>query len=285
MSLTISHTRPGALSLKYWQLGMVFVLALTVFIVMRWQPGPWLRAEILRMAEQQHVQLSYSRMVWHGLSADMADVRIQTARMTKPLMVKNITVRPLLSMLWSGHPAARIGVIWRGQQLSASLRQQDDAIDISDIEAAVDIAALQPLWQGRLSMQVDMQGRIELTGNVRLNGRTGQPVSGRLAANWKGAKAALAGMKMPLGDYRLSLHNIAQAGAWQWQADGGQGLNVRADGKLMPAGADPRQWHMSGQAELAAGEGAPQGLVLMLGNEPVKLQLSGTLQRPQWKRL
>ncbi len=279
------NARSGAPSLKYWQLGMVFVLALVVFMLMRWQPGPWLRTEILRMAEQQHVQLNFSRMAWHGLSAEMTDVQVRTARMTSPVMVKNITVRPMLSMLWSGEPAVRLDVLWRGQQLSASVRQEGDIIDISDVEAAVDITVLQPLWQRQLSMQVDVQGRVELTGNVRLNGRTGQPLNGNITANWQGAKAALAGMKMPLGDYRLNLHNIAQTDSWQWQIDGGQGLTVRADGKLMLTGSDPRLWSISGKAELTAGDGAPQGLVLMLGGEPVKLQLSGILQRPQWKRL
>jgi len=252
---------------------------------MRWQPGPWLRAQILHMAEQQHMQLNYNDIAWHGLSAEMADVQLQTARMANPVMVENVTVRPLLSTLWSGEPAARIGVRWRGQQLSASVRQQDDIIDISDIEAVMDIAGLQPLWQRQLSVQVDVQGKIELTGSVQLHARTGQPVNGVLEVVWQGAEATLAGMKMPLGDYHLSLHNIAQAGQWAWQADGGKGLSLHADGKLAVAGTDPRQWRVNGQAELAAGEGAPQGLLLMLGNKPVKLQLSGALQRPQWKRL
>jgi len=271
--------------MKVWKLGMIFVLAAIVFSAMRWQPEPWLRAKIYQVAEQQHLQLSYSHISLHGLSAEMRDVQVQNMRMAHPVRVEKLTVRPLLSTLWSGSPGIRATAYWRGQVISASIRQMDGKLDIHDVDGVADVAMLKPLWQRHAAMKVDVQGRVNLSGRLLLNAQTGQPLEGELAVDWQGAEAALAGMNMSFGDYHLSLLNADQTGQWQWQVHGGKGLTLHADGKLVMAAANPQQWRIHGQAELAAGEGAAQGLTMMLGNGPMRLRLSGTLLRPKWQVL
>ncbi len=264
---------------------MMFVLAAIVFSALRWQPEPWLRVQIDQFAEQQHLQLNYSQLSLHGLSAEMRDVQVQNMHMVHPVRVKKITVRPLLSTLWSGSPGIRVTVHWRGQVISASIRQLDGKLDIRDVDGVADIAMLKPLWQRHADVKVDVQGRVNLSGRLLLNAQTGQPLEGELVVDWQGAEAVLAGMNMSFGDYHLSLLNADQTGQWQWQVDGGKGLTLHADGKLVVAAANPQQWRIHGQAELAAGAGAAQGLTMMLGNGPMKLRLSGTLLRPQWQVL
>jgi len=59
---------------RRWQLGIIFVVAVAVFVALRWQPGPWLKAQMLSMAEQQHISLDYQALNLHGLTMEMDHV-------------------------------------------------------------------------------------------------------------------------------------------------------------------------------------------------------------------
>jgi len=272
---------------RRWQLGLLFVVAVAVFAGMRWQPGPWVKAHILAMAEQQQISIEYRDATLHGLTVEMDQVLLKTPRMPAPVMVEKVTVRPKLSTLWSGSPVARVGLGWQGQMLYASLLQRDGYVEVQDIAGSADIALLQPLWQGQLAMPVDAKGRVALSGDLLLDAATGLPLSGALAASWQGAEAALAGMNLVLGDYRVTVKNGTVANQWSWQADGGTGLMLKAGGQLAIHGADPAMWPLNGEIELAAGEASASNpmLGMLLGNGPIRLQVSGPLLRPQMKRL
>jgi len=207
--------------------------------------------------------------------------------MSAPVLVEKVTVRPKLDTLWSGHPAARVSIGWQGQMISASMLQKDGYVEFQDIDGSADIAALQPLLQGQLAMPVNVHGRVALSGNLRLDAATGQPLSGTLAAGWQGAEAVLGGMKLPLGDYRLTLKSDTQANQWLWQADGGSGLILKASGQMVTNGADPAMWQVHGNVAVAAGAASASNpeLGMLLGDGMTRLQLSGQLHKLQIKRL
>jgi len=272
---------------RRWKLGLLFVIAVAVFVAMRWQPGLWVKARVLAMAEQQHISIEYHDATLHGLTVEMDQVLLKTPHMPAPILVEKVTVRPKLSTLWSGSPSARVGLGWHGQMIFASLQQRDGYVELQDIDGSADIALLQPLWQGQLTMPVDVKGRVALSGDLLLDAGTGLPLSGALEAGWQGAEAALAGINLTLGDYRVTVKNGTVANQWSWQAAGGTGLILKADGQLVAPAADPAMWQLNGDIELAAGEASERNptLGMLFGNGPIRLQVSGSLLRLQVKRL
>ncbi len=263
-------------SWKPWQLGLMFVLALPLFLALRWEPEPWLRSQLDAQLARVSVPVSYDGLELHGVSAVLSGVRVDIPNQPDPLIVEKITVRPSLAMLWSGAPAAVIDAESAGMHLHARLRQQDGGLEMTRIRAQIDLERLP------LSLPVQLQGSAELSGALLIAG--GLPQRGELGLQIAGLKAKLAGSTMPLGDYQASL-SASDHGAWQWRFRGGAELRLDASGTLSIRGLDARSWRLGGTAMVQAGTNAAPAIGMLLGDAPRQVQLSGTLARPQWRLL
>lgn len=260
-----------------WQLCLVFVLALLLFTAMRWQPESWLQHQIDQQARISGIDLRYQTLQVDGLSLRMAHVSIRTAELPEPVTLDSMRISPAWSLLLSGIAAAEVKVTLSGQAAKAVLVRQDKYIDLRDLNAVLDVAALQPLWKLHMPVPVDSGGTLKLSGQVQLDALSGLPVEGQLDVVWQQARIDLPVFKKPLGDYQLTLKATANAsGIWQWSLGGGTDVMLSGSGQMNLSGKRPQQWTINGRAQLRAAPEA-RAIAAMLGTQTKVFAISGKL--------
>ena len=270
---------------SWWQLSLVFLLALLLFVVLRWQPEPWLRSQMVSQSQQQGIELDLNSLNVDAFSVHIDGASIKAAAMPTPLIFETLTLEPAWFSLLTGTVAVRLIASWQGQKGQAVLALQENRLDISDIHAAVDAAVLQSIWQGAMAIPLNVSGQVQISGRLSLMAETGHPVKGQLTTLWQAAAIELAGTTMSLGDYQLMLQSAeGAADSWPWTLTGGTAVLLNSKGVLHTAGNVLQEWVMSGLAEAEAGEQAA-GLASMLGTAPMKFRLSGSVIQPRLERL
>jgi len=260
-----------------WQLCMVFVLALLLFAAMRWQPESWLRHQIDQQARINGIDLHYQTLQVDGLSLRMAHVSIRTAELPVPIILDSIRISPAWSLLQSGIAAVEVKVTLSGQAVNAVLVRQDKHIGVRNLNAVLDVAALQSLWKPRMPVPVDSGGTLKLSGQVQLDALSGLPVEGQLDVVWQQASIDLPMFNKPLGDYQLTLKATANAsGIWQWSLGGGTDVMLSGSGQMNLFGKRPQQWTINGRVQLRAAPEA-RAIAAMLGNQARSFTISGNL--------
>ena len=131
---------------SWWQLSLVFVLALLLFVAMHWQPEPWLRSQMVSQSQQQGIELDFNSLNVEGFSVRIEGASIRAAAISTPVIFETVTLEPAWSSLLTGTIAVRVTASWQGHQGQAVLALQEKHLDISDIHAAVDAAVLQSIW-------------------------------------------------------------------------------------------------------------------------------------------
>jgi hypothetical protein len=272
---------------SWWQLGMVFVIALLVFISGRWQAEPWLRSQIAALAGQHGVTVEFQSLKLEGLALRFTGVSIRGPDMTSPAALQSLTVEPAWNAWIAGNLAARIGLNWQGQPATALAGVHDGYVELDDLDAALDVAVLKPVLHRQLGVPADVTGRVHLSGNIRFDAVTGQPASGKLTANWQGASAALAGVQIPLGDYRLVMQaEPPSPGSWQWRLSGGADITLNGEGKVQTPSGDPKAWTVNGQGRLdVVGKGVNPALSALMGGSAISFRLSGNVLSPGLQRI
>lgn len=265
------------------KLAALFAVSLLLFVVVRWQPGPWLRSNIMDMARQNGLRLDFQTMRIRGFSVHLNNVSIGPPGRT--LMLDSLTVSPDWAVLLTGNKGLRIWCDWHGRTAMADLVVHKDYTEIQHIDSRFDVASLQPVWKQKLAFPLHVSGKLRIEGDIRLDARNGRPVGGALTAEWQDAGAAMAGKPYPFGSYRLVMKDEGAAGVWQWRLNGGTAVSVQASGALNAYAVDPAAWTLTGVGTVQAGQGADPGLVGILGPAPIRLRLSGNIGMPRLRRL
>jgi hypothetical protein len=265
------------------RLTALFVVSLLLFVVVRWQPGPWLRGSVINMAQQRGVRLDFQTMRLSGFTVHMRNVSIGLPG--RSLALDSLEVSPDWAALLTGKKGLRVGLGWHGQTAEADLVVRKGYTEIRHFDTRLDIAALQPFWQRMLAFPLDVGGKLRIKGDVRLDTATGRPVGGALSADWQDAGVAMAGKRYPFGAYRLEIKDDRSPGEWQWKLSGGSAVSVQASGALQAFAANPAAWTLSGTGTARTGQGADPGLASLLGSAPIRLRLSGNLGMPRLQRL
>lgn len=265
------------------RLSALFIVALLLFVAVRWQPGPWLRDSVLDLANQKGLHINFRTMRISGLTVHMEGVSMNIPG--HPLMLDSLTVSPDWPALLTGHRGLRVGLAWHGQTVRAAIVIRKGYTAIHHLNANLDISALQHFWQQMLALPLNLSGRLHIGGDIRLDAATGRPIGGKLAADWKHVAIAMAGKKYPFGAYRLVINDGDTSGVWQWKLDGGTAVLLHGSGALKTLTADPAAWTMTGEAEVRAGQGIDPGLAGLLGSAPIRLRLSGNMAMPRLQRL
>ena len=270
---------------SWWQLSLVFLLALLLFVALRWQPEPWLRSQMVLQSRQQGIGLDFNSLTVDGFAVRLDGASIRSVAISTPVTFETLTLEPGWFSLLTGTMAVRLIASWQGQQGQAVLALQGNHLDVTDIDAAVDATLLQSIWQGAEAMPVNVSGKVQLSGRLRLVAKTVHPVQGHLTILWHAAAVELAGMTTSLGDYQLMLQSEeGAADSWPWTLTGGTAVLLNGKGVVSTAGSVLQEWAMSGQAQAEAGEQAG-GLAVMLGTAPLKFRLSGSVTQPRLERL
>ena len=278
---------------------LVFVLALLVFVIIRWQPEAWLQAQIDAQARQQGISLQYQSLQLSGFTLTLQQVHISSVRLPALPVLDSVTLKPAWLSLLQAQPSAHVLLSWHGQQAAATLIQQGQVLLLDNVSASCDATLLQPLWQQQLPLK--LRGQLQLGGAFSLDIGTGQPLHGQLGLDWVQAAADMSGIASALGDYQLTLADqsggergsgesgqlaepAARSTVWHWQLSGGHAVVIDGKGVLNMAAANPAAWSLQGGVTLQPGP-EPSPLAAMLGTAGRKFSLSGMLTNPRLQAL
>jgi hypothetical protein len=261
------------------QLVLLFVAALALFTLLRWQPESWLRLQIERLVEQAGIELQYDRLQCDGISVALAGVRLRVPGRPESVSLQRVSLRPAWGALLHGAAAVRVAAIGAAAggapalQIAVTLLPGRERIVLREISARLDAAWLRQLLPPQLVLPLAIGGRFMLSGELDLAAADARPQGGELLLQWRQATSALTG-GAPLGDYRLTLQGGDAPGRWQWRLDGGSRLTLSGRGRIDVQAADPRQWRISGEARAQVAAALLPGLP---AGTPMALTLYGTL--------
>lgn len=264
-----------------WQLCLVFVLSLLLFLVIRWQPELWLQQQINQQARYNGIDLQYEALHIEGLSVRLDKVSVRTAELPVPVKLDSLGISPAWASLLAGEVAVDVRATLLGQSAEVALIWQDPYINVQILHADFDVAALQPLWKKRMIFPVDVGGRLKLSGKVQIDAIRGRPLGGKIDAQWQAVTIDLPTLDKPLGDYQLILKTLDNSsGQWQWVLSGGPAVVLSGSGQIDMSASLPQQWTVHGQLELQAAPDAT-AVASLLGNQKRLFSISGSLMNTQ----
>jgi len=297
MSASNRSTSERRQDLSGWHLGLFFVLAVVLFVLLRWQPDAWLQAQIDNQARQHGMVVQYQRLHVDGFTLHLEHLSIRSARWPVPMMMDRLTLTPAWSSLLKARAAVHLLANSNGQRLETLLSWQSGHIGMSGLQGDLDVALLQPFWQRRLTLPIHVGGRLILTGEMLLNAVSGMPVDGNIKLEWHSAATDVTGLDKPLGDYRLllkagqlseqpsgKLSGKLSGKPWQWTVTGGSSLKLSGQGTINIAGPLPQQWGIHGRIRLQPMR-RDNAIAAMLGGKVAAFSLSGNVINPRWQAL
>ncbi|MDQ6969684.1 MAG: type II secretion system protein N [Mariprofundus sp.] len=284
MTLSRSSHAPAS----WWQLFAVFIIALLLFLGLRWQPEIWLGTQINKLAKQQGITLSYDRLQLHAFTMhikniSITNISIQNTQQPNPIIIDSITLSPAWSALLSGNPAVQIHTQWHGQSAAAVLSQQGEHILLQDISADIEATSLQPILNQHLPLAVNIFGQLHLSGSLELQ-TNAHPLQGNIELSWRAAALDLSSHRIDLGDYKLAIQNNQPNIPWQWVIGGGSALILSGKGQIDASAQNPQTWLMTGEIQIKAAKKATM-LSSILGSKSKKFSLSGNISQPQLRPL
>ena len=263
--------------LSWQKLCLAFLLALLLFMLMRWQPELWLQHEIDQQALHHGVDIHYASLHIEGLSVRLEHLSVQAAHMPSPVVLDSLSISTAWASLFTGIAAASVHAEMMDQSAEAVLAWQGGHIVIHDLNAVLEVVALQSYWKQRLPLPVDAGGQLRFSGTMQLDAVSGLPVTGQLKVRWQQATIALPMFDKPLGDYQLTLNTAENIpGHWQWLLTGGTVVALSGSGQLDLSGTLPQQWTINGRVQIQAAPEA-RALASMLGNQAKSFSISGKL--------
>jgi len=279
INLKLSHT-PSSKRFLF----ILFIVALPIFIFLRWDSSTWLSAQVQQAASEQGYHLNYDSVNLSGLGLYFKNIQVSQISQPNvpPIECEQLGVSLSISNLFSGALAADIDALWETNPISFTAAQQNEFIDITNIEALIDVSRLDKYTanlMAKVSGLVSVQGALSIDPNKQLLH------SAHLNSSWAQAMAGLSQPEFTLGDYHFELNSLEDINQpWQWAIKGGSGLGLHGSGTLSPFNPDPQFWHFSGNIDLQADNTNPT-LAAMLqayaGSNQAKVRLTGTFSNPR----
>jgi len=268
-----------------WQmLAAVFMIALLLFIALRWQPEAWIEAQISKQSKQHAVTIHYDSLQLDGFTLLVNQLSIQSSRLNAPIKLDSLNLSPAWSILLSGTLGANIQLNWQGQTFSAIIIKQADSIDIQSLHGDLDVALLQPLLAKNIPIPIKASGRILINGDISFNAINGHPLQGKVNFNWNRAAVKMPSMNIALGDYALNLQNDDPKKLWQWDLHGGSALQLTGKGMLNTSAKKPAIWPVSGLLQIQA-DAKASNLAALLGKQSKRFSISGNITQPRLQPL
>ena len=256
------------------KLAILFLIALLLFSAIRWDSESWLRGELDAALAEQQIDLHYEGLQLHWNGLELSHVQMASPALNKPLLLDQLNMSLNFASLLQAQLAANIHSQNDFMAVDALLAQQDDAIQITQIDAICDVHAAQT-WLA-LPALAQLSGHLQINGDLTLNSMTGLPQAGELTAHWLTAAANMMHQAYPLGDYTLQATIKEQT--MPWNLVGGKELAANGQGKINMASPNPQSWGLTGEIHIQAQPGNP--LAAFLSNSKKQLRLSGTIKQP-----
>jgi len=246
---------------------------------MRWDSTSWVSNKVNQAATQAGLNLKYQQLNVSSLALELTDVVIQQQGQP-PVKLDKLKISPSFSALFSASLAAKVDALWLGNPISAQVSSSNNILDISAIDAMLDMSRVK-----NLNIPAQLSGLVHITGDISLDQSKNLPQQGLIHATWSQAMAGLAAPEFNLGDYTFdlnSLDNVSQP--WQWKIAGGSGVALNGTGTVLPTTPKPEQWLINGLVDAKIDNSNPSLSMMMqsmMGSNQAKLKISGSLGAPR----
>jgi len=258
-------------------LAVTFVLALVLFVGLRWDINPWLKGKLDNMIQQQHLDLHYATLERDGLHVTLHQVQFKHPSLPQTLQLDRLDVAPDIWASLTGHRRADVHVQNDFMDIRAQAEIHKQMLTVQGLEASWDVAQSQA-WLA-LPSPIHVQGQLHMEGQFSMDMDNGLPQSATLTAHWQQAEASLMSQHYPLGDYILQA-NIENQHI-QWQLSGGQELALQGKGWIEISNLAMSQWALQGHVTVLASQ--KSSLAMFLTASERQLNISGSVEHPQWK--
>ncbi|MDQ6951780.1 MAG: type II secretion system protein N [Mariprofundales bacterium] len=251
---------------------IIFVLTLLCFAWIRWDPTPWLNAQLANQGLQNSVQIESAEKSMLGL-------RLHQVHLTQPtggiITLATIEIHPAWLTILRGIPALHIQTTMAGSDGEATIALVDGTIALSKIQLNSNAKIIAALFSQAAIIQPS--GSLHLSGAITLNRQNGMPLQGNITLHWSDAASPLLGTT-PLGDFSLTLSS--QQGKWQWGLKGGKTIATNGAGTVTTSSASLTHWGITGHIHIQAHGSPPAIIAAMLHAGSANVVISGTLSQP-----
>ncbi|MDX8381569.1 MAG: hypothetical protein R8M14_05600 [Ghiorsea sp.] len=256
-----------------------FLIALPIFILIRWDSTSWFSNKVNQAATQAGVDLKYKHLNVSNLALILTDVVIQQRGKT-PIQIEELKLSPSFSALFSASLAAEVDALWLDNPISAQVSSSNNILDISAIDAMLDMSRVK-----NLNIPAQLSGLVHITGDIKFDQSKNLPQQGLIHATWSQAMAGLAAPEFNLGDYAFDLNSLEDVSQpWQWEISGGSGVALNGTGTVSPTTPLPEQWLINGLVDAKIDQSNPSLSMMMqsmMGSNQAKLKISGSLGAPR----
>ena len=271
--------KPFENHIKSWsqkQLVVLFVVALLVFTVGRWDMQSWVQSRLDTAILQSGLNIDYEDLRLRGLSLQLRGVNVALADMPHPMALDMAQIALTWSSLWHGAVQLQAENTWL--QATTNISLNDGAIDVQDLEVQCDVAQAQAWYGAAMSLPFSVLGQLHVAGNMAIDKTTGIAQTADLKATLISASVAMMQQHYALGDYALVWQLHEQVG--DRLLSGGEQVVVEGKGVVNVTSSMPMQWPLTGAVDMTAGAESP--LVSLLPQSGQHITLAGTLGAPRW---
>ena len=285
----VSEVKASVSSLSYRYLAAIFLLALLVMAVARFDVESLVRDQLAKVEARTGTQLDFDQMTIHAFGAGFSHLSVSSPRLPEVLIFEDVQVSPLWRSLMAGEGAADVALNWQGSSLAVTVAEEGARLRLKQMQLQGDATKLLRLAIPYmvLPFPVSASGTIDVRGEALLDGVSGRPDSGMLLANWRGAKAGMMGAEFALGDLEMELQG--EAGEWRWKLNDAEVGMIDASGTFKQLLAPVAMWPVNGSVVIDVTKISDPYLIAWLpdmGDEKiVRLKVSGTLSKPRLDRL
>jgi len=274
---------------SYRYLTVIFLLALLVVAVVRFDAESLVREQLAKVAVRTDTQLDFDQMSISGFGAGFSHLSVNSPRLPEALIFEKVRVSPLWRSVIAGEGAADVSLNWQGNSLAVTVIEEGALLRLKQLQLQGEMSKLLRLVIPyiELPFSVSASGTVDMDGESLLDKISGRPHSGELHATWCGVKAGAMGAEFALGDLVMALQG--ESGQWQWQLNDAEAGMVDASGMLKQLSAPASMWPIDGMVVIDVTKIRDPYLVAWLpdmGDEKiVRLKISGTLSRPKLDRI
>jgi len=255
-------------------LAVVFMISLPVFAWLRWNPVPWLDANLEAHGLARYVQVE--KVEKSGLGLRLNKLRIQIHQ-GPDIILDSLKASLAWFRIIKGVPALHVQGTTGNATFDLNVSIQDGALDLNDLDIHAQSSMIRDFLP-RAAM-LNLTGNILMTGNMELRQADGLPLAGVVVLQWKKAASGLLGQE-PLGDFRIKLASLKQ-NEWRWEIQGGKSLSINGGGHLSTMAKNPALWKIDGAIHIQTQGRAASLLFGMAGHSRGTLVLSGALAQPR----
>lgn len=260
-------------------LASVFIIALPVFAWLRWDPAPWIDAQLKTRGLSDYVQVA--RVKKSGLGLRLSGIRIRSHR-GPDISPINLRLNPAWSRIIRGIPALHVQGTMGDATFGINISMRNSTIRLNEMDVRARADMIKDYYP-RAAM-LNLAGSMRLSGDIQLHRSTGLPLTGHLKLRWQKAASGILNAD-DLGNFQFLLSSSAK-GRWQWQAKGGSTLLINGSGHLSTLSPNPGLWRIDGNVHVQSRDELATLFASLAGSKTGIITLSGSINHPsiRWRK-